>query len=66
MVERKIFRHISDEVCEDGCPQLWQGACRAYQKPHSDEEREHRQTANAEGRAANCLRTLAGGEVVSA
>lgn len=32
-----------DEYCINECSQYWQGECRAFEVPHSQAEREHRQ-----------------------
>jgi len=47
------IRDVPDSVCE-GCPQNYQGECRAYLVPSSDEERLHRLRLNAEGSFLNC------------
>ncbi len=40
MIYHKI-KNVPDSVCE-GCGQNWQSQCRAYEMPHSEEERKHR------------------------
>jgi len=47
------IRDVPDSVCE-GCPQNYQGECRAYLVPTSDEERLQRLRLNAEGSFLNC------------
>lgn len=39
-VSNKIHQ-VSDDLCEL-CAQCWESQCRAYQVPHSDEERAQR------------------------
>lgn len=41
MIENKI-RSVDDSTCDRGCPQLWQGECRAFQMPQTTAERLHR------------------------
>lgn len=36
---------VEDELCEL-CPQCWQGECRAFLVPHSEEERKHRESGD--------------------
>lgn len=55
MIRGKI-RNVQDAVCK-GCSQLWNGECRAFQMPHSDEEYEHRKKG---GEKANCRRKRTG------
>jgi len=38
------LKDVDDSVCE-GCSQNWDGECRAYLMPHSDEERKSRSAA---------------------
>lgn len=40
-VNNKLHPHASDQMC-NVCSQQWQGECRAFQMPHSAEEREAR------------------------
>jgi len=50
-VLNKAWGRVQDEVCV-GCPQNWQGQCRAYQAYHSPEEREHRSRGET---PTNCM-----------
>ena len=43
MIEHQI-RDVPDSVCKK-CPQLWEGECRTFCVPHSEEERMQRTVA---------------------
>ncbi len=45
------IREVPDETCQ-GCPQNWEGECRAYEIPHSRQEREYREQ---DGGKTNCF-----------
>jgi len=40
-IKNKIYP-VCDCLCEEGCTQLWERECRAYQFPHSEKERKQR------------------------
>lgn len=44
MVAHKIM-DVADATCR-GCPQNWQGECRAYEVPHSPEEGNQRKAGS--------------------
>lgn len=41
MPYKNMIKDVPDEVC-NGCAQLYEGECRAFQMPHSEEERQAR------------------------
>ncbi|KKN66933.1 hypothetical protein LCGC14_0466130 [marine sediment metagenome] len=53
LIENKIA-NVIDTVCED-CPQNIEDTCRAFNVPHSDEERVQRSQLTVSGKTQNCM-----------
>ena len=54
MTIRNKVSDVADSVCED-CPQNWQGTCRAFNLPHTEEERLHRTSQDADQGKMTCF-----------